>query len=119
MKRWYSEFSESNKKKYISIHHSKFNPYLKCLTTVTILLFYFFTFFILFMNGTVNFFNSTRLFTPYELSQSGLTLKIITTNFHDFITEYDNLSIKNENSLSTTLGCKIDNQLDYYDFVRN
>lgn len=51
------------------------------MTVLIVTLFYFLAFFLLFMNGTVNLFNYTRVFTPYSLSILGQSYKIITPNF--------------------------------------
>lgn len=40
------------------------------------------------MNGVVNLFNYTRVFTPYSINILGQTQKIITPNFDHFMTEY-------------------------------
>lgn len=93
--------------------------YLKCTSVFIILLFYFFTFFLIFMNGAVNLLNYSRVFTPYAVSIMGQTYKIITPNFDQFTTEYNAVANDNVLVLNETLLCKIDNKLTYYDFVRS
>ena len=55
--------------------------YRKCVTVTTVLLFYFLAFFMVYMNGLVNLFHHSRLFTPYEVNILGLIHRVITPDF--------------------------------------
>ena len=81
-------------------------------------MFYFFAFFIFYVNGAVDLFNYSRVFTPYSVTILGQVYKIITPNFDEFTTKYESVANNTVAALNETLGCRIDNKLYYYDFVR-
>lgn len=82
-------------------------------------MFYFFAFFLFFVNGVVDLFNYSRLFTPYTVYILGQGYKIITPNFDDFINNYTAVANGTVAALNETLGCRLDNKGYYYDFVRS
>lgn len=72
-----------------------------------------------YVNGVVDLFNYTRVFTPYTVSILGQSYKIITPNFDEFIDRYGNVATGHVQDLNETLHCQIDNKLYYYDFIRS
>lgn len=88
------------------------------MSVFVILLFYLLTFFLLYLYGVVNLLSQTQLFTSYIVNIKGQENKIITANYDNFISEYDNVADGTADVITNDLKCVIDNNDVYYDFVR-
>ncbi len=94
---WLTTRSKDPKGKYSTIYKSDYDNYRKCFTVLIVLMLYFFAFFIFYVNGVVDLFNYSRVFTPYSVSILGQTFKIITPNFDEFTATYSTVA---NNSIS-------------------
>lgn len=73
------------------------------------------------MQGVFNLFSHTRLFSKVDVNIMGTTQTVITDNLNHFWQVYNSYNTNNDTSLSTLqnqMGCVIDNQNVYYEFVR-
>ena len=60
------------------------------------------------MEGVINLFSYTPLFTPYGVTIQGSNHYIVTPNFYNFSTEYNLVKDDKLTTLNTTMGCMVD-----------